>query len=155
MSGVKSKGVGFLFMFNIIFSAALYEHELSLECTGKTYKNVTLTAYYPDFFDEDHEGGYLDKKGQKLRSLQDYIDNRADYVTLSMDNALGIPYGTPVCIPELNQHYGHKILLQVRDSSFDMFQSGYTRADICVRSDVDSYDRSVNREVTLIFTKNI
>lgn len=69
-----------------------------------------------------------------------------------MDNGLGIPYGTPACIPELNEHYGHKILLQVRDSSFDMYGSGYTRADICVRSDVDSYDKNVNRGVTLVFT---
>ncbi|KAJ8919381.1 hypothetical protein NQ315_016474 [Exocentrus adspersus] len=141
-----------LLSVKIIFVVAVYDDETSLECTGKTYRNVTLTAYYPDFSDEDHEKGYLDKKGSKLRNLQDYIDNRAEFVTLSMDSGLGLPYGAPVCIPELNRHFGHKIKLQVRDSSFDMFEAGYTRADICVRSEVDSLDYNVNRQVTLVFT---
>ncbi|KAJ8942799.1 hypothetical protein NQ318_013014 [Aromia moschata] len=48
-------------------------------------------------------------------------------------------------------HYGHRIILEVRDSSFDLSGSGYTRADICVRSEIDSYDVHVNRIVTLVF----
>lgn len=67
-----------------------------------------------------------------------------------MDNRIGIPYGTTVCIPELNEHFGHKIKLQVRDSSSDLDGMGYRRADICVRSEMDSYDLTVNRKVTLV-----
>lgn len=37
---------------------------------GKKYYNVTLTAYYPDYDDEDKEKGYLDKDGQNLQTLQ-------------------------------------------------------------------------------------
>lgn len=41
-----------------------------MKCKGKTYKNVTLTAYYPDYANEDQEFGYMDKRGKKLRTLQ-------------------------------------------------------------------------------------
>lgn len=68
-----------------------------------------------------------------------------------MDPDLEIPYKTSVCIPELNRHFGHRIRIQVRDSSSDLQGTGYTRADICVRSEIDSYDIHVNRQVTLIF----
>lgn len=70
-----------------------------------------------------------------------------------MDDALGIPYGTRVCIPQLNNHFGHNLRIQVRDSSYDLYGKGYTRADICVRSEMDSYDITVNRRVTLVFEK--
>lgn len=73
------------------------------------------------------------------------------FVTLSMDEKLGLVYGTKVCIPELNQHFGHRILLEVRDSSSDLYGSGYKRAEVCVRSEIDSYDVSVNRKVTMYF----
>ncbi|CAH2002005.1 unnamed protein product [Acanthoscelides obtectus] len=140
-------------IFYCLFANAytLYQNEISLKCNGKRFENVTLTAYYPDYNEEQKAAGYLDKKGKLLNTLQDYIDNRADYVTLSMDESLGIPYGTKVCIPELNDHFGHRIVLEVRDSSFDLSGSGYSRADICVRSEIDSYDAIVNRVVTLVF----
>lgn len=79
------------------------------------------------------------------------MDDRSNYVTLGMDEQLGIPYGTKVCIPELNEHFGHRIRLEVRDTSFDLYGLGYTRADICVRTEIDSYDITVNRLVTLVF----
>ncbi|XP_060531994.1 uncharacterized protein LOC132705425 isoform X3 [Cylas formicarius] len=131
---------------------AIYDEDFEIECSGKTFSNVTLTAYYPDYADQDKEYGYQDKRGKKLRTLQDYLDDRADYVTLSMDEKLGVPYGTEVCIPELNRHFGHRVRLEVRDSSYDLYGEGYSRADICVRSEIDSYDESVNKVVTLIFT---
>lgn len=68
-----------------------------------------------------------------------------------MDKNLNIPYGTPVCIPELNQHFGHRIRIQVRDTSSDLTDTGYSRADICVRSESDSYDVNFNRNVKLVF----
>lgn len=89
----------------------------------------------------------------RLFFFQEYIDNRAEFVTLAMDENLKIPYGTRVCIPELNKHFGHRIILEVRDSSFDLKGSSYSRADICVRTEIDSYDEVVNRFVTLVFVK--
>ncbi|XP_030761304.1 uncharacterized protein LOC115886346 [Sitophilus oryzae] len=140
-----------LFLLFIIRTNALFDNDLDFNCRGKTFKNVTLTAYYPDYTNQDNEFGFQDKKGRKLRTLQDYLDGRNDYVTLGMDEQLGMPYGTKVCIPELNKHFGHRIRLEVRDSSFDLYGLGYSRADICVRTEIDSYDTIVNRQVTLIF----
>lgn len=68
-----------------------------------------------------------------------------------MDDELGVPYGTEICIPELNRHYGHRIRFEVRDTSSDLKGSGYSRVDVCVRSEMDSYDISVNRKVTVVF----
>ncbi|KAK9875861.1 hypothetical protein WA026_009648 [Henosepilachna vigintioctopunctata] len=135
------------FIFPLAY--ALFDNEINLKCTGRKYENVSLTAYYPDFFDEDNEKGYQDARGHKLRTMQDYIDDRTNYVTLAMDAKLNIPYGTKACIPELNQHFGHRVVFEVRDSSSDLYGSGFTRADICVRSEIDSYDIAVNRAGTL------
>ncbi|XP_066145538.1 uncharacterized protein [Euwallacea fornicatus] len=135
----------------VVHSLALFDNDYDLNCKGKTFKNVTLTAYYPDYSDSDHGFAYEDKRGKKLKTLQDYLDNRSEYVTISMDDRLGIPYGTKICIPELNKHYGHRIRLEVRDSSYDLMGQGYSRADICVRTEIDSYDGGVNREITLVF----
>lgn len=72
-----------------------------------------------------------------------------------MDQKLKIPYGTSVCIPELNKHYGHRIRIQVRDTSSDLKGMGFKRADICVRSETDSYDLTVNRKITLVFEDDL
>ncbi|XP_045479493.1 uncharacterized protein LOC123684320 [Harmonia axyridis] len=141
----------FIFVFIILIesSSSLFDNELNLKCTGRKFENVSLTAYYPDYDDEDNQKGYQDSKGHKLRTLQDYIDDRTNYVTLAMDETLNIPYGTKACIPELNQHFGHRVIFEVRDTSSDSKGSRYKRAEICVRTEIDSYDISVNRMATL------
>lgn len=73
---------------------------------------MTLTAYYP-VFDSDNESDYLDVKMKKLRTLQDFLDGRTEFVTVSMDLDSGIPYGTKLCIPELNAKFLRQIPLQV------------------------------------------
>lgn len=79
------------------------------------------------------------------------MDDRVDFITLAMDKDLHLPYGTPVCIPELNKHFGRKLKIQVRDKGSDLTGKQYSRADICVRTETDSYDNAVNRIVTLVF----
>ncbi|CAH0562358.1 unnamed protein product [Brassicogethes aeneus] len=143
----------FIFFFCVWQIYGLYDNDFDIDCKGKTFENVTMTAYYPDY-SGDSESGFLDKKGRKLRTLQDYLDDRTGYVTLAMDDDLGLPYGSDVCIPEINKHYGHRVRFQIRDSSLDLKGSGYERVDICVRSEMDSYDVSVNRKVTVVFVQN-
>lgn len=70
-----------------------------------------------------------------------------------MDAKLGIPYGTKICIPELNKHFGHRLKFEVRDSGSDLIGMGYLRADVFVRTEIDSYDSMVNRKATLVFEK--
>ncbi|XP_018336436.1 uncharacterized protein LOC108744947 isoform X2 [Agrilus planipennis] len=110
-----------------------------------------MAAYYPKYnYEIDNEEDIKDDNGQTLQTLQDYLDDRADFVTLAMDKKLKLPYGTPVCIPELNEHFGHKIRFEIRDSGSDLDNMGFHRVDVCVRSEIDSYDKYVNRKVTLI-----
>ncbi|XP_074113702.1 uncharacterized protein LOC141536837 [Cotesia typhae] len=120
----------------------------SLKCIGCPYYNVSLTAYYPDFA-SDESSDYLDVRGKKLKTLQDFLDGRDEYVTAAMDINSEIPYGTKVCIPELNYHFKQYIPIQVRDYSPDLEGEGHSSIDICVRSESDSYDFAVNRMVTL------
>ncbi|KAK5645385.1 hypothetical protein RI129_006685 [Pyrocoelia pectoralis] len=122
------------------------------ECIGKVYRNVTLAAYFPANL-EDEDDSFRDIKGKRLRSLQDYLDNRSEFVTLAMDEKLGLPYGTNVCIPELNTYFKRYLKFQVRDSGTDLMGMGYKRADIFVRTEVDSYDTVVNSKATLVFVK--
>ncbi|XP_008558615.1 uncharacterized protein LOC103579089 [Microplitis demolitor] len=119
-----------------------------LKCVGCPYYNVSLTAYYPDYASDD-SSDYLDMRGKKLKTLQDFLDGRDEYVTAAMDKNPEIPYGTRVCIPELNQHFKQYIPIQVRDYSPDLEGEGHSSVDICVRSESDSYDFAVNRMVTL------
>ncbi|KFB36767.1 AGAP013413-PA-like protein [Anopheles sinensis] len=122
-----------------------------LECPGNvTYRAVTLTAYHP-MFDSDRKRDYLDASNRKLYTLQEYLDNRAPYVTVGMDPTLRLPYGKEACIPELNRHFRRAIRLQVRDTHEDLTGGGFRRVDVCVRTQEDSYDDVVNMlQVTLV-----
>ncbi|XP_015178133.1 PREDICTED: uncharacterized protein LOC107067283 isoform X1 [Polistes dominula] len=142
-----------LILSTIVFSLTIGDdanlNRTDLKCSGRVYYNVTLTAYYPEYL-SDNEIDYLDIRGKKLKTLQDYIDGRETYVTASMD-LLGtnLKYGSHLCIPELNEHFGRRIPLQARDYDSNMSGKKFSRIDICVRTDVDSYDQAVNRLVTL------
>lgn len=46
--------------------------------------------------------------------FQDYLEGRVAHVSVAMDNHAGIPYGTHVCIPELNRKYHRFIDFVVR-----------------------------------------
>ncbi|XP_078033254.1 uncharacterized protein LOC144468022 [Augochlora pura] len=146
--------IAFLMAFVVSVSLAS-ERSLNrsdLECSGRAYENVTMAAYFPDFSSDD-ESDHLDARMKKLRTLQDFLDGRAEFVTVSMDLDSGIPYGTKVCIPELNEKFGHQIPFQVRDSSH--YRDGskklpdFSHVDICVRTEEDTYDNYVNGIVTL------
>ncbi|XP_071446726.1 uncharacterized protein [Hetaerina americana] len=134
----------------MVTSEAKEKKPKSVPCDGKQVFNATATAYYPSH--HPNEDGFIDMRGKKLRTLQDYIDGRARYVTISIDPALKIDYGTRVCIPQLNKHYRRHIPFEVRDASDMVWRRGYSRVEICVRSEEDSYDLAVNRNVTLIFS---
>ncbi|XP_055586926.1 uncharacterized protein LOC129739477 isoform X2 [Uranotaenia lowii] len=122
-----------------------------LDCYGnQTHEKVMLTAYRPQF-DSDEKRDFTDMRLKKLYSLQDFLDNRAPYVTVGMDPRLRIPYGKAICIPELNAHFRRNIKLQVRDTHEDLAGGGFRRVDICVRTQADSFDDAVNMlEATII-----
>ncbi|CAK9819982.1 hypothetical protein ANTQUA_LOCUS10393 [Anthophora quadrimaculata] len=148
------KGILPFVVFLISFVSAIEKssNRANLSCSGRAYYNVTLAAYYPNF-NSDDVSDYLDVKMKKLRTLQDFLDGRGEFVTVSMDLDGGIPYGTKLCIPELNEKFQRQIPLQARDRShYDDVQTeslDFSHVDICVRTEEDTYDNSVNGIVTL------
>ncbi|NRA65044.1 MAG: SH3 domain-containing protein [Pseudobacteriovorax sp.] len=110
------------------------------------------TAYYPD--PSPLEGGFLDERGAKLRTLQAYLRGEVEYVSVAMDLKLrrkGVPYGTIVRIPELEEHYGRSIEFRVVDNGGAFVDKGFSRIDICVENRRESLRSPVNGQVTLIF----
>jgi hypothetical protein len=56
------------------------------------------TGYYPD--SSALEGGFVDRRDQPLRTLQDFLSGKSSYVSVAMDSK-AFPYGTKLRIPEL------------------------------------------------------
>ncbi|KAG7211019.1 hypothetical protein KM043_016381 [Ampulex compressa] len=144
--------MAYLFILLVVLVTATDRslNRTDLNCTGTAYHNVSLSAYYPKT-ESENEADYLDARQKKIRTLQDFLDGRADFVTASMDMS-GIAYGTKICIHELNHQYRRQVPLQVRDSSPSSNQSrhpDFSHVEIAVRTEEDTYDKSVNKDVTL------
>ncbi|XP_066995582.2 uncharacterized protein [Anabrus simplex] len=121
------------------------------DCPGDVWLNSTLSAYYPDYNEVIDEDSYLDLRGMKVSTFQELLDDRSQFATVALDKSVGLKYGTPVCVPELEVHYGRPLSLEVRDSGSNLDGKGFSQMDICVRSEADSYDHIVNRPATLVF----
>lgn len=52
-------------------------------------------------------------------NLKDYVDERGEFVTAAMDIIPQLPYGSRICIPELNKHYNRPIEIQVISFSYN------------------------------------
>lgn len=113
-----------------------------------------LTAYYPtanatETAENRLEGGPLDRRGVPLITLQDYLEGGHDYVSIAMD--LGIyPYGTKLCIPDIERRYHRSIEFRVVDTGDAFRGQGRGRIDVCVRDKMASYDEAVNRLVAVV-----
>ncbi|VDI79103.1 uncharacterized protein [Mytilus edulis] len=134
------------FILAVCISVAVSE---TIDCTGQHRYSATGTGYYPA--DDPIEGGFLDRQGHPLHTLQDFLDGKASWVSVAMDRYLHLPYGTHVCIPELNHKYHRVIPFRVVDTGSAFSHKGYGRIDICTRSQHDSYDNTINGHITLVF----
>lgn len=99
------------------------------------------TGYYPA--NNSMEGGFLDRKGAKLRTLQQFLAGRADYVSVAMDTK-AFPYGQRLRIRELEQKYGKKIVFRVVDTGGAFRGKGRSRIDVCVANRSASLDSTIN-----------
>jgi len=97
------------------------------------------------------EGGYKDRYGAPLQTLQDFLEGKASYVSVAMDRQLNIPRGRIVRIPEIEKHFQKPIIFKVVDTGGAFSGKGYSRIDICVRSYAYSIEKVVNQNVTLVF----
>lgn len=105
------------------------------------------TGYFPD--NSPMEGGFQDRKGNPLHTLQDYLAGKAPYVSVAMDST-AFDYGTKLRIPELEKKYGRLIDFRVVDTGGAFKGKGTTRIDICTASQKDSVDATINGQLTLI-----
>lgn len=109
----------------------------------------TGTGYYPD--NSAMEGGFVDRQGKKLNTLQDFLAGKADYVSVAMDKNQKIPYGTKLRIPELEKKYGKAIEFRVVDTGGAFTGKGNSRIDICTANEKASTDPTINGPLTLQF----
>ncbi|MFO0673779.1 MAG: SH3 domain-containing protein [Polyangiaceae bacterium] len=117
------------------------------EATGETY-HAHGTGYYPD--NSALEGGFRDRQGAPLHTLQDYLAGNAPYVSVAMDKN-AFPYGQKLRIPELEAaHGGQPIEFRVVDTGGAFTGKGHSRIDICTANHAASLDPVVNGPLTLV-----
>jgi 3D (Asp-Asp-Asp) domain-containing protein len=102
------------------------------------------TGYYPD--SSALEGGFVDRQGKKLRTLQQFLAGTADYVAVAMDSK-AFKYGTRLRIHELDSKYGRSLVFRVVDTGGAFTGKGRTRIDICTASESASLDPTINGQL--------
>jgi hypothetical protein len=98
--------------------------------SGKKFQTVT-TLYTTE--NTPIEGGPKDRCGRKLNTLDDYMNWKANEVSVAMDR-LALPYGTLIRIPEIEKRLkvAEPIPFKVVDTGSAFIGQGSTRMDICV-----------------------
>ena len=99
------------------------------------------TGYYPS--SSALEGGFNDRLGKKLRTLQSYLAGNAEYVSVAMDST-AFKYGTRLRIKELEAKYGRSIVFRVVDTGGAFRGKGRSRIDVCVANRSASLDPTIN-----------
>lgn len=99
------------------------------------------TGYYPD--SSALEGGFVDRAGKPLHTLQQYLAGSAPYASVAMDSK-AFSYGTRLRIHELETKYGRSIIFRVVDTGGAFVGKGRTRIDICTASNKASLDPTIN-----------
>lgn len=99
------------------------------------------TGYYPS--SSALEGGFNDRLGKKLRTLQSFLAGSAPYVSVAMDSS-AFKYGTRLRIKELDAKYGKAIIFRVVDTGGAFRGKGRSRIDVCVANRSASVDKTIN-----------
>ncbi|MBC7473856.1 MAG: hypothetical protein H7263_06155 [Candidatus Sericytochromatia bacterium] len=120
--------------------------------TSKVVGTPRATGYYPA--NSRLEGGFVDKQGHKLYTLQQFLSGKAPYVSIALDKKLyangKVHYGDKFSIPELEKKYGKKIEFRAVDTGGAFTGKGFGRVDICTGSEHDSSEKTINGKITLI-----
>ncbi|MEY2986637.1 MAG: hypothetical protein RJB13_158, partial [Pseudomonadota bacterium] len=85
------------------------------------------------------EGGPLDRCGRKLNTLDDYMNWKANEVSVAMDR-LALPYGTLIRIPAIEKrlNVADPIPFRIVDTGSAFKGKGLSRLDICVGHSQDT-----------------
>ena len=119
------------------------------EDTGGTQDGIRVTSsftaratgYYPSA--SQLEGGFNDRIGRKLHTLQQHLAGSADYVSVAMDSS-AFKYGTRLRIRELDAKYGRSLVFRVVDTGGAFRGKGRSRIDICVANRSASVESTIN-----------
>ncbi len=129
-----------------------WDARTSAPADGRVAGIAQGTGYHPA--NTRMEGGYVDAQGRPLGTLQDYLDGRADYVSIALDRRLyergAVRYGDRFRIPELERRYGRPIEFRAVDTGGAFTGRGFSRVDVCTRSAHDGLDDGVNGRLTLV-----
>lgn len=104
------------------------------------------TGYYPD--SSALEGGFFDRRGKRLTTLQQFLAGNATYVSVAMDSK-AFPYGTKLRIRELDRKYGRSIEFRVVDTGGAFKGKWTSRIDICTANRTASMDNTINGTLTI------
>ena len=99
------------------------------------------TGYYPD--SSALEGGFVDRRGAKLHTLQDFLAGNATYVSVAMDSN-AFEYGQKLRIAELEAKYRQVIEFRVVDTGGAFSGKGRTRIDVCTANRTAAGDATIN-----------
>ncbi|CAN5813979.1 hypothetical protein BH11MYX4_BH11MYX4_14490 [soil metagenome] len=99
------------------------------------------TGYYPD--SSALEGGFKDRVGKPLHTLQQFLAGSAPYVSVAMDTS-AFKYGTRLRIRELDSKHGRAIVFRVVDTGGAFRGKGRSRIDICTANNKASLDPTIN-----------
>jgi 3D (Asp-Asp-Asp) domain-containing protein len=99
------------------------------------------TGYYPS--SSALEGGFVDRAGKRLHTLQQFLAGDADYVSVAMDSS-AFAYGTRLRIKELEAEHGRAIVFRVVDTGSAFRGKGRSRIDVCVGSRSASLNPTLN-----------
>jgi 3D (Asp-Asp-Asp) domain-containing protein len=102
------------------------------------------TGYFPD--KSALEGGFKDRLGKPLRTLQAFLAGDAEYVSVAMDSK-AFKYGTRLRVKELDAKFGRSITFRVVDTGGAFKNKGRTRMDICTANEKASLDPTINGPV--------
>lgn len=112
---------------------------------GETFQ-AKATGYFPD--NSAIEGGFVDRKGARLRTLQGYLSGADEYVSLAMDTN-AFPYGQKLRIQEFEAKYRRDVEFRVVDTGGAFRGRGRSRVDVCVADRQASLDATVNGMLTI------
>ena len=124
--------------------------------------STKLTGYYPD--DSALEGGFKDRYGHPLNTLQDFLDGKVPYVSVALDykNDMNKYMKTYFCIPELEKNYKKEMTKDVRkkyknhilfkavDTGNAFLNKKFKKMDICVKDKKASYDIRLNINASIL-----
>jgi 3D (Asp-Asp-Asp) domain-containing protein len=83
------------------------------------------------------EGGNVDREGNQLHTLQQFLKSQSEYVSVAMDSK-AFPYGTRLHIPSIDLHFGRSIDFRVVDTGGAFKGKKTSKIDICVENEHES-----------------